>query len=399
MKQLLKKSVFALLLTAGLFLFANADANAASKITNVKQIRSNSSSVAVQWDACLGSGCYTIDISNDNRTYTEHDYTYSSTEDTIIGLTSSSSYYIRISAWDSSSQKVLLGQSDPIVVVTNPTTPNTPTQISATTNAIGLTWNAVPGTSYYEVYNYVSYGNEVLVAKSATNSCVVPRLAAGTSYRFTVRACKQSPSGYVAAGSTSSYKEMKTVPTPVSQLGITDMYTTLDSTYFGWTASSPTADGYQFEMTNYKGKNIHTSYPTSTRLNINVKKGTFYKYRVRPFVLVGNQRVFGGWSAYKYLGVPKTVKIKAVGNRKIRYSFSKIKGAVSYTLSSSTSETGGFKKIKTFKNKKRVVTISKVKGKRIKKKKTYYFKLTAKGKFGKSKKTSSISYYTNYKLY
>ncbi|MBO5488777.1 MAG: hypothetical protein J5972_02600, partial [Eubacterium sp.] len=153
------------------------------------------------------------------------------------------------------------------------------------------------------------------------------------------------------------------------------------------------ADGYQFQLQNYKGKNLYTkdvSYSTSIRLDP-FYKNVFTKARVRAYITVNGQNIYGEWSDYNYNASSSSVSVKKVSKgKKINVKWKKIKGCTSYTIYASKKSSSGFKKIKTLNSKKSSYTFSKIGKSKISKKKRYYIRVVYKIKVGKSTKTSQV---------
>lgn len=118
----------------------------------------------------------------------------------------------------------------------------------------------------------------------------------------------------------------------------------------------------------------------------NVKNNTVYLYRARAYTrdydYTTGQYVttYGNWSGFRAFVKIKTKqgKSKISGSRKqISFKLPKIKGVKKYTITMSTKEDKGFKKIATAKPGKKI-TVSKFKKKNLKRFKTYYLRITPK---------------------
>ena len=106
-----------------------------------------------------------------------------------------------------------------------------------------------------------------------------------------------------------------------------------------------------------------------------LKTATTYKYRVRAYKTVNGKQVNGGFSSV----VTTTTKTKApvlsvkAGTKKATLSWKKVSGATGYEVYMSTKKASGYKKVATMKKASSV----KYTAKKLKSKKTYYFKVRA----------------------
>ncbi len=98
------------------------------------------------------------------------------------------------------------------------------------------------------------------------------------------------------------------------------------------------------------------------------------------------------WTPVAYLFTQPTVTSLKVSGGKMNIKWGKIKGATSYTVYASTKKNGGYKKVGTVKGKKNSLTVKKLKGKKFKSSKKYYFYIVANKKVGGIKYTSGANY-------
>ena len=398
-----------LLLVSGLALCfgmaAKAETQAAGQVTGLKQVSHSSSSVGVECDAVLGAEHYYLDLSTDGKEWLTVEAS-SNPKLTASKLNAGKSYYARVGlCTDWNGEKKVAGtESAAIEVVTAPSGTVDAVQSDAKTNGISVKGNAISGANFYRLYY-----DKVLLGQSASSTVSTStKMNAGTSYWCHFYACRKSAAGYVAEGSYD-YDYFKTLAPAFNTkgFGLSNAWESINSYQFAASAAYA-KDGVQFQFLTPGGKVKKNVYQdgTSSTVSLYVDKfinGNFYKYRVRPYVKCGTSRMFGGWSGYKYIGVPKKVSSKFSSKKKtVTLSISNVSNASSFTVYASTKKNSGFKKVKIVSAKKRSVAIKKVAGKKLKRNKYYYFKIVPNAKVGKktySSQYQSVYSWRYYKLY
>ncbi|MDY3908624.1 MAG: fibronectin type III domain-containing protein [Eubacterium sp.] len=361
---------------------------------NIQQTDASESSVKLQWEAYLGADHYEVFFSYDNNNWQSMDKT-NSTSTTVYGLTPGSTYYVKVIAYSgyswSDARTPLAESASSLDVVTSPAKVTGLKQTGATTTSITMGWTAVQGASGYAVYRYNSYDNYTLLGTTKTTGFTVKNLTPSSSAYYFVVAMRTNSLGQSAAGTYFDRLTMKTAPSKVSYVSMTSYYSALGSCDYGWNTVN-NADGYEFQLLNYKGAKLLDKETTSSSIYINpFKKGVFTKARCRAYILVDNKRVYGAWSGYNYNASCKSVKVKRSPNRKkIFLKWSKIKGASGYQIYVSTKFNSGYKKIKSLKASKTSYSFTKFNKKSLKKNQTYYIRVKYLTKVGKKTVASAI---------
>lgn len=356
---------------------------------NIQQTDASESSVKLQWEAYLGADSYEVFFSYDNNNWQSMDKT-NSTSTTVYGLTPGSTYYVKVIATTSNGTPLAESASS-LDVVTSPAKVTGLKQTGATTTSITMGWNAVQGASGYAVYRYNSYDNYTLLGSTKTTGFTVKNLTPSSYAYYFVVAMRTNSLGQSAPGTYFNQLAMKTAPSKVSYVSMTSYYSALGSCYYGWNTVN-NADGYEFQLLNYKGAKLLDKETTSSSIYVNpFKKGVFTKARCRAYILVDNKRVYGAWSGYNYNASCKSLKVTRSPNRKkISLKWSKIKGASGYQIYVSTKFNSGYKKIKSLKASKTSYSFTKFNKKSLKKNQTYYIRVKYLTKVGKKTVASAI---------
>ncbi len=403
MKKWKKAAVFAAM-ALGITFAVKMDAEAASKITGVKQVDAGDHTVKMSWDKSLGCDHYVIEFSDDLLKWVRMEDT-ANTEASVFSLSSGSSYYVRVTgyqdwSWLNDTGTIYSEASDPVEVVTAPDVSGiTVTQSNATKSGFSVKFNggSNSGANYYSVY---LSGNDVPLGVSDTPEVTVEgKLDAGTSYQCNTYACRKSSTGFVARGS-GKYEFYKTLSGKigVGSFNIDTVFNNINVYYIG-IAKTGSVDGYQLQFLNTAGKAKKTYTQTGSSFRIpDIVNGTFYQYRVRTFVDCGTKKGYSPWADCRYIGMPSKVTTDRSSSA-LKFNWSKVAGVTKYEVFMSTSENSGYKKIKTAKPGNRSVSLSKFKGKKIQKGKKYYIRIYSCAKIGGKTVKSGVAwtgYYARY---
>lgn len=252
-------------------------------------------------------------------------------------------------------------------------------QTAAGKDSVTVTWDAYAGAASYRYQ--LEGGSAPLSGDVYENVATVAGLQAGSLYTIQISAC--SAAGEEIAQSLKI--EVKTLPGKVEKknFGVSSAYTNINVYYFLVNVNT-TQSGYEWQFANTAGK-VKKTQTTSGFSSLHLQNfinGTFYKYRVRPYMTFDGKNTYAAWSAWKYIGVVKKGNYKATKSS-IQITWDKLKGAKKYIVYASKKESSGYQKIKTVSASKRKATLKKLKGKALKKGTKYYFKIIPVAKIGK----------------
>ena len=276
-----------------------ASAASGRAVTNLQQTDDTKTSVTVQWSGNYGEE-YLVYLSQDRSSGYQalSSYTSTSNKKYIYNLQAGRAYYVIVQTYVN---KQLVGQSDPLQVVTTPENVNYKSikQTSGTKNKIGLQWNSVSGVTGYVVAK-ISGSKVEAQYNVTTNKATVPAQA-GTHYSgYYVYSYKRSESNYIALGYGQSTGTLYSAPVNPQYVADAKAGTLIWSPAksgnvitIGWKAN-PNYDyptGYQVQIYSLNGKTrlYTTKATTKTRVKINNAK-------VRKAI---NNKGWSDWSAFK----------------------------------------------------------------------------------------------------
>lgn len=391
MKKSLQMFLMVCAFAFSVLLVSAIESKAATVNMGLRQTDADSDSVRLAWNAYLGADHYHVELSYDGTTW--QDMKDCTTPDVwVMNLSKGASYYARVVVYSGShyfGDHIKIVDSEAVQVGTSPAEPENLVQTGATNNTITMSWSPVAGATGYDVYAYVNY-DWTKVGSSNTTTATVNAIGNSQRFQYAVVASR-TVSGGTAYSGRSDYVYMKTIPAKISYVSMTNYWDSLKEAQYGWNSVN-NADGYQFQLLNYKGKSLLTKETSSDYIYVSpFKKGIFTKARVRAYIVLNNKKIYGAWSNYSWNAANKKVTARRSRNgKKITVNWKKISGCAGYTIYISTKSDSGFKKVKTLSSKKKSITIKKCGKKKLKKNKTYYYRVVYLTKEGKKKVASKV---------
>lgn len=302
---------------------------------------------------------YSVQISQNAKTgYKECD-TVSLGEYTFTELKPAATYYVKVvpyyenkNATDAQNNRLYGTASAAFEIVTAPnTTPKEIRQTKATKTGFTVQWDKVSGASGYYVDYYCAGGKEQTTKAVSKNSIQLKKLEAGKEYHLFVTPYKKSDSGFIACDKKNyaCKYNIPVLPQKANKPTVKKYWNSLGKVILG-TSKLASADGYQYQMyTAYKEKNTKiktvssTSYSSTTIESEKLKNASVFKVRVRAYITVEGERIYGNWSDWTYVSPSPRVTLNQTQNA-IHASWSKVKGAGRYTVYISTNKYSGYKK-------------------------------------------------------
>ncbi|MEW6617231.1 MAG: fibronectin type III domain-containing protein [Patescibacteria group bacterium] len=219
----------------------------------------------------------TVNVSGDlaNSTVSYNNYS----------LTCGTSYSYYVQAFNSygSSNSNTVSQS---TVVCTPPAPTGVTATAVSQTQINISWSAVSGATYYNVYR-----STTLVGSPPGTSFSDTGLSAGTSYTYYVKACNAGGCSANSTGSSAT-TDVATPGTPTIGSATPTSQTAATVT---WTRNSPyTESGFEIWS---NGVYVGTGSAGATSGSASgLSCGTAYTFQVRAFVITNGRTYYSGYS-------------------------------------------------------------------------------------------------------
>lgn len=268
-------------------------------------------------------------------------------------------------------------------------------QISATKTSISVDWAAPRGANRFKVYVSEDYRNYKNVGTTSAKNFTITGLKSAKEYN--VRVVPVSASGEESS-STKTLYDAKTLPDKITGFKQKSWYYFINQLYVEWDQLDA-VDGYEVVITNGKGKRLKapklSGYSSSFGIS-KVSNRQIYTLKLRAYTVLNGKKYYSSYSTLRCFTQPQ-IKSCVVKGKKLKISWPKVSGATGYDVYVSTSKRRGYRKIKSVGKRTSSVTISKFRGKRFNKRKTYYAYVVTKKKVGKKTYNSGKLYYWNSK--
>lgn len=369
------------------------DASAA-EVTGVMQTAASTSNIKLQWNKTENAFRYEYALT-DTLTGEEKKGTSYNVGTIVENLNAGKTYRLTLTAYGSQGY---LGASEPIEVVTAPDTHRCGlSQTSSTATSVTMTAMGVDDANFFVVKD----GENVVTTSESATNIIVTGLMPNTSYTYNIFPARKSAAGFIAEGvfktcevRTRDWNGDDTKTPSNNDFGISSSSQTEDAYTFFVNGTLGVSSGFELEIQEMNGT-VKKLEKTSSMEPVIVRKlglnnGGFYKYHVRIYAKAGAEEKFSAWSNFKYIqGAIKNASVKKE-KKAFKITWDAVSGAKNYVVYASTSAKKGFKKVKSVTGKS--LSINKVAGKALKKKKTYYFRIEAYAVDGKKQVKSANTY-------
>lgn len=372
-----------------------------SAITNLKQESASSSSFKISWDGVLGAHGYEIEVVDERGNKATYESLINTVYTVALNLSPATHYTVRVRVKGSA----YWSETDVVTAPKYSLYGGKVTQEAdgSSVTAIALRWSACSGAEAYRI-DYWAADSSAQYAKSlyviGETSCTLTGLKKDMTYSVRVypycisRAATPFETFDVYSNPYASESGCAVVPGKIKEIAMEDFLVYASQSKLAW-SESKVAAGYEWEVKSgskkVDGGTTKQRSVYSTKLNAN----KFYRVRVRGYIQIGGDNVYGAWSDWKYVSSqPKKVTYTQSAG-KLSLSWSKVSGATSYTIYMSTKKPSDIREMKKVKTvSKPSCSMKKFNGKPIDGKKRYYIVIVANKKIDDTT-YRSISKYVN----
>ena len=357
-----------------------------AKVKNLAASGETTTSLKLSWSSSAYAQGYEVyRYDTGKKTYVKV-ATVTGTSSNITGLAAGTDYKFAVSAYVKSSGKTLYSEKTVISAATKPAKVSGISFSSRAEKSIALKWNTVKGATGYKVYRLVSKDNYKYLGSTSKPAYNANGLTGSTDYTFKVVAYKKIGSKELVGEDATA--RIMTTPAAVKNLKISARSNA--SITMKWSKVN-NADGYiVYRYSGNRAVKIKTITSKSKVVFVSSKlsAGTTYKYRVVAYKKDGKAIVENAGTYVSGFTLPATPVVSAkAGVKQAKIAWKRAKGATGYIVYMSTSKRGTYKAVATI---RKAGTTSYTK-KGLKKGKTYYFKVRAFNKSGKTTYKSSYS--------
>ena len=357
-----------------------------AKVKNLAASGETTTSLKLSWSSSAYAQGYEVyRYDTGKKTYVKV-ATVTGTSSNITGLAAGTDYKFAVSAYVKSSGKTLYSEKTVISAATKPAKVSGISFSSRAEKSIALKWNTVKGATGYKVYRLVSKDNYKYLGSTSKPAYNANGLTGSTAYTFKVVAYKKVGSKELVGEDATA--RIMTTPSAVKNLKISARSNA--SITMKWSKVN-NADGYiVYRYSGNRAVKIKTITSKSKVVFVSSKlsAGTTYKYRVVAYKKDGKAIVENAGTYVSGFTLPATPVVSAkAGVKQAKIAWKRAKGATGYIVYMSTSKRGTYKAVATI---RKAGTTSYTK-KGLKKGKTYYFKVRAFNKSGKTTYKSSYS--------
>ena len=299
--------------------------------------------ITLTWDAVPGASSYTVYRSSSASGPFTQLATPAQNSYTDSGLTPNTPYFYKVSATGAGGEGA---QSAVFSAVTLAAPTNAEAQ-PAGTDAIGLTWNAVPGATGYALFRSTRAGGPFTqVASPTTNSYTDSGLTSGTTYYYQIAATDASGQGVRTAELSASTQPAAALAAPANPSA---QSAGSDSISLTWDAV-PGASSYAvYRSTSASGPFAQVASPAQTSYtDTGLSPDTTYYYRIAAADASGQGTQTATISASTQpapLPAPANVTAQAQDSGSIRVSWNAVTGATGYRIFRAADAAGPFTEV------------------------------------------------------
>lgn len=264
---------------------------------SLKAVSLGYNKVKLTWDSVRGADGYIAYIATAKEgPYTLIENYINDTEATFSPLDTGTTYYFRIRCFAVTTfGNVASAACAPVSVMPVPSAPAAVSALSAGTNSVTVTWDAVEGATGYTVYRAGFFGiffNDI--TSTSETSYTDTGLTTGSIYNYKVKAYFTKGEDENIYGPSSAAAQAKPVPAaPV----VSAAPVTADAIEISWQPVEG-ASGYELYVSDTEGGTytLLNNSADPSFVHAPVTTGVPYYYKVRAYAPFGGTTVYGGYS-------------------------------------------------------------------------------------------------------
>ncbi len=262
------------------------------QVLNLGYGKIKSDSFKLSWDKVKGASGYRIYVYNKTVRKWEKLTDVKSTSYTVKKLSSATQYNYRVKAYLKFNGKTVwgIGASETLRATTRPEAVKNIRATKVGTHALTLKWDKVKRADGYEIYKYDDFQKKWELADRlyGKNSCTVDWLEPVRTYKFRVKAFKESANYTLSSGETQTYK-CTTIPVATVKIACT---TSAEFAILRWKKVDK-ATSYRVYQKTANGW-TPLGYTDKQTFTVNkLKKDTAYTFAVKSYAKVGSQLLEG----------------------------------------------------------------------------------------------------------
>lgn len=282
-----------------------------------------------------------------------------STTTTLVDKTATvgSTYHYKVKAYKTVQGYKYYSRYSPRRIITHKEmgTPDKVTVSQNSYNSLKVTWTAVEGAAYYQLYRSTKAEDGFVLLGTYDNKTfqkISSGLGCGTTYYYKVRAYKWVNGERSFGNFSSTISGAPALPKPT---GVTTASASGTTVKVNWNLVNG-ADYYQvYRATSSNGKYaLLGTYDSKTKSSISrsLSTGTKYYYKVRAYRWVGGNRIFSSFSAISTatptFTKPTGVSAASASATTVRVSWNLLDGAQYYQVYRATSADGKYALLGTY---------------------------------------------------
>jgi C1A family cysteine protease/fibronectin type 3 domain-containing protein len=291
--------------------------------------------VRLTWDACAGATSYKVYRStSENGTYSQIGAPTTNTMDMITGVTTT--YWFKVTAWNAQGESAFSDADSGNAGMA------APTGVSATdgtiTDRVRITWNAVSGADFYQVYRSTSVAGTYSLVGSPTATQYDDIQSTTTTYYYKVRAGVTAVGYSTTSSANSGYAGLATPTNFVATDG-----TVTDRVHLSWNSVSGALDYRIYRATSANGTYSLLTYTTGTSCDDLLPVTTVYYYKIRARNASGYSNTSAAEAGNAGLAMPTNfAATDGTYTSYVRLSWTAVSNVLDYRIYRATSANGTY---------------------------------------------------------